>query len=229
MGIVQFEKISTYEDVDFALPQRKTKSSAGYDFTVPETITIPSHYSQILKLLMARFNSVEVQTDLLNSDIADILVEVGQGTISGIEEQQAAVNDIISNIPTLLSTIKSHLSLTLDEMKKLTKATDTRMTLVPTGVKAKLQENQRLELLIRSSTPLGAYITMANNLGLIDADYYNNPDNEGHIYFQLINLSPFDITLEKGDIIGQGVISEYDKVTSDDTSDERVGGLGSTD
>jgi len=37
---------------------------------------------------------------------------------------------------------------------------------------------------------------------IIDSDYYNNPDNEGHIYFQIINLFPQDIILQKGDKIG---------------------------
>ena len=44
---------------------------------------------------------------------------------------------------------------------------------------------------------------------IIDADYYNNPDNEGHIYFQIINLAPFDIVLRKGDAIGQGILKPY--------------------
>ena len=41
---------------------------------------------------------------------------------------------------------------------------------------------------------------------IIDSDYYNNPNNEGEIFFQVINLSPYDIILQKGDTIGQGII-----------------------
>ena len=63
---------------------------------------------------------------------------------------------------------------------------------------------------------------------IIDADYYNNPDNEGHIFFQLINLSPFPIQLHKGDKIGQGIIKSY-LITEDDSADGlRTGGFGST-
>lgn len=63
---------------------------------------------------------------------------------------------------------------------------------------------------------------------IIDADYYNNPDNEGHIYFQIINLSPFDILLKKGDAIGQGILKHYYTTDDDAATGERIGGFGST-
>lgn len=63
---------------------------------------------------------------------------------------------------------------------------------------------------------------------IIDADYYNNPDNEGHIYFQIINLSPFPIKLCKGDVIGQGIIKPYYTTEDDRASGNRLGGFGST-
>ena len=64
---------------------------------------------------------------------------------------------------------------------------------------------------------------------IIDADYYNNPDNEGHIYFQVINLAPFDIVLRKGDTIGQGILKKYYLTDDDVTTGLREGGFGSTD
>lgn len=63
---------------------------------------------------------------------------------------------------------------------------------------------------------------------IIDSDYYNNPDNEGHIYFQIINLAPFDIVLQKHDCIGQGIIKKYETVENDTATGERNGGFGST-
>lgn len=63
---------------------------------------------------------------------------------------------------------------------------------------------------------------------IIDADYADNPDNEGEIFFQVINLSPVKIRLNKGDIIGQGIIKKYE-ITDDDAAEgERKGGFGST-
>jgi dUTP pyrophosphatase len=81
---------------------------------------------------------------------------------------------------------------------------------------------------VRSSSPLKYWIILANSVGIIDADYYNNPDNEGHIYFQVINLTPFPIQLHKGDIIGQGIIHKYEVTEDDVASGERKGGFGST-
>lgn len=118
--------------------------------------------------------------------------------------------------------------LTLDEMAAATKELKAKVTLVSTGMKCYLNPGQYLELSVRSSTPLKHWLICGNSVGIIDADYCDNPDNEGEIFFQLINLSPFAIQLKRGDKIGQGIIKSYG-VTDDDTaSGERVGGFGST-
>ena len=119
---------------------------------------------------------------------------------------------------------------TLSEVAKFTKEEKVKPTLVPTGIKCQLASDCYLELSVRSSTPLKHWLILANGVGIIDGDYYNNSDNEGHIYFQLINLSPFDIQLKKGDKIGQGIIKKFE-VTDDDykyEKKERAGGFGST-
>lgn len=117
---------------------------------------------------------------------------------------------------------------TLNEIASLTKGTKAKPTLVSTGVKCHLEEGYYLELSVRSSTPLKYWLILANSVGIIDADYCDNPDNEGEIFFQIINLSPFPIQLRKGDIIGQGIIKRYE-VTDDDVAEgERSGGFGST-
>jgi dUTP pyrophosphatase len=118
--------------------------------------------------------------------------------------------------------------LTLQELAALTKCTGAKPTLVPTGLKCKLEANQYLELSVRSSCPLKYWLVLANSVGIIDSDYYNNSDNEGHIYFQIINFSPFSIQLKKGDIIGQGIIKEYMTTANDCATGLRNGGFGST-
>ena len=118
----------------------------------------------------------------------------------------------------------------LADIAAFTKEYKVKPTLVPTGIKCQLASDCYLELSVRSSTPLKHWLILANGVGIIDGDYYNNPDNEGHIYFQLINLSPFDIILKKGDKIGQGIIKKYE-VADDDykyEKKERAGGFGST-
>lgn len=116
----------------------------------------------------------------------------------------------------------------LEDMSILTKNLKAKPTLVPTGIKCELNDNTYLELSVRSSCPLKYWLILANGVGIIDADYYNNPDNEGHIYFQMINLSPFDIQLHKGDVIGQGIIKPYLVTEDDNASGDRLGGFGST-
>ena len=118
--------------------------------------------------------------------------------------------------------------LTLDQAAKLTKESYCKPTLVPTGIKCEIPDGYYLELSVRSSCPLKHWLVLANGVGIIDADYYNNPDNEGHIYFQLINLSPFDIVLKKGDAIGQGILKRYYTTDDDAAIGDRIGGFGST-
>ena len=118
---------------------------------------------------------------------------------------------------------------TLNEMAAITKKLSAKPTLVSTGMKCKLDPYQYLELSVRSSCPLKNWLILANSVGIIDSDYYNNPDNEGEIFFQMINLSPLPIYLKKGDRIGQGIIKTYECTADDNATAERVGGFGSTE
>ena len=118
--------------------------------------------------------------------------------------------------------------ITLEMMSKFTKETGFKPTLVSTGVKCKLDPGTFLLLSVRSSSPLKYWITLANGVGIIDADYYNNPGNEGEIFLQLYNLSPFNIQIPKGEAIGQGIIVPYGVTEDDITTGERLGGFGST-
>ena len=119
-------------------------------------------------------------------------------------------------------------TLDLNEVARITKSLKTKPTLVSTGMKCQLDPDTYLELSVRSSCPLKYWLILGNGVGIIDADYYNNPDNEGEIFFQIINLSPFDIELHKGDIIGQGIIKPYLTTEDDNASGQRIGGFGST-
>lgn len=105
---------------------------------------------------------------------------------------------------------------------------DWRPTLVPTGVKIYLDSDKKLDIIPRSSTPRKKWMIVANSYGLIDADYADNPDNEGLIYVQVINLTPIPQTIKKGEKFAQGVITQYFTVDDDNTNGKRVGGFGST-
>ena len=71
-------------------------------------------------------------------------------------------------------------------------------------------------------------IMLANSTGIIDADYYNNPDNEGHIMVALLNMTDKVFHVNKGDRIAQGVFTAYLKADDDNASGKREGGIGST-
>ena len=118
--------------------------------------------------------------------------------------------------------------LTLAEVAMITKHEKVKPTLVSTGMKCQIPEGYYLQLSLRSSTPLKHWIIKANGVGIIDADYYNNPDNEGEIFFQLINLFPYAIQIKKGDKIGQGILLPYITTEDDEATETRSGGFGST-
>ena len=148
MKIRGFEKIAKYAEVDFPMPERKTELSAGYDFCLPEEVTL----------------------------------EPG------------------------------------------------KLQLVPTGVKAYMQPGEWLGMHIRSSMAVKKRLMLVNNVGIIDADYYNNPDNEGHIMLALLNMGENPVTLPKGERVAQGIFYNYLTADGDEKVSKAVrgGGFGST-
>ncbi len=102
-------------------------------------------------------------------------------------------------------------------------------TLIPTGLKAYMEDDEVLLLVPRSSSPKKQGISFPHSIGVIDADYYNNVDNEGQIFVQCINLKEEDVTIKKGDTICQAIFQKFLITDDDRASGERVGGFGSTD
>ncbi|MCI8621654.1 MAG: dUTP diphosphatase [Clostridia bacterium] len=101
-------------------------------------------------------------------------------------------------------------------------------SLVKTGLKAYMQEDEYLKLCNRSSNPKKKGLVLANGIGVVDADYYGNPDNDGHIMFAFYNIKEEDIQIKKGDTIGQAIFEKYLTIDEDNAEGERVGGFGST-
>lgn len=101
---------------------------------------------------------------------------------------------------------------------------------IPTGIKASLNQDEVLLIVIRSSLGFKKNIRLINQLGVIDSDYYSNPDNDGHILVKLYNHSDEDFVLDKGKAFAQGIFIKY--LTVDNESENlkiRKGGIGSTD
>jgi dUTP pyrophosphatase len=85
----------------------------------------------------------------------------------------------------------------------------------------------------RSSNPTKKGLVLPNGVGVVDADYYNNPSNEGEIGFMFYNITDNDVVIEKGEKLGQGVFTSYFMTSEDmekayDETKERKGGFGST-
>ncbi len=101
-------------------------------------------------------------------------------------------------------------------------------TLVKTGIKAFMQDNEYLMLANRSSNPGKKGLILANSVGIIDKDYYGNPDNDGHIMFAFFNVKEEDIEIKKGDCIGQAIFMPFLIADGDNANGKRTGGFGST-
>lgn len=142
-----FEKVKKFENIDFNLPKRSTKHSAGYDFESPE------------------------DAELLPREVK----------------------------------------------------------IVTTGVKAYMKEDEVLELYNRSSNGRKGLI-IPNSVGIIDGDYYNNPENEGEIAFLFQNTTDEVFKIKKGERIGQGIFKKFLTIDNEEEiTEERTGGFGSTD
>ena len=100
--------------------------------------------------------------------------------------------------------------------------------IVKTGIKAYCGEDEYYMVVNRSSNPLKRGLVLSNGIGIIDADYYNNPDNDGEMMFAFYNLSNEPITIEKEYCMGQGIFQKYYITDDDNAEGERIGGFGST-
>lgn len=98
-----------------------------------------------------------------------------------------------------------------------------------TDIKAYMLPDEVLTTHVRSSIGMKRGLVLANTTGVIDADYYSNPDNDGNIGFMLRNLTDEEVVIKAGERVIQGIFIKY-LVTDDDkpTSIERLGGVGST-
>ena len=72
-------------------------------------------------------------------------------------------------------------------------------TLVRTGLKAYMASDEVLILANRSSNPGKKGLILANSIGVVDSDYYGNPDNDGHIMFAFYNIKDTDTEIKKGE------------------------------
>lgn len=202
-----FQVAKGFEDASISLPKRQTTHAAGYDFEASEDVTINPMIWQWLKSLVVRprVNTLEFQQEK-----DTVLIH----SIEGIETFPIQNSEVMEQTEASQQATPWQKSL--------------KPTLVPTGVKANMGDQEALMLYNRSSNPLKNFLLLANGVGVIDKDYFENPDNDGHIMFQFVNFGLFPVTIKKGERIGQGVFQPFLKTDDDIAGGERTGGHGST-
>ena len=125
-----------------------------------------------------------------------------------------------------------------------------------TDVKAYMRKDEMLILVVRSSAGVKNDLMMANTVGIIDSDFYNNPDNEGNIRIILRNLRPElrllgykevniggetisvpqiedlreknTVRIKAGERVVQGIFVPVLESDNCSSDNERLGGLGSS-
>ncbi|MBE3577617.1 MAG: dUTP diphosphatase [Limnochordales bacterium] len=105
---------------------------------------------------------------------------------------------------------------------------------IPTGLKAYMPEDEFLAVYIRSSLAFKYGLMLVNSVGIIDSDYFENPDNDGHIMIGVINLGSETVTVHKGDRVAQAIFQPFRRVSAEEAGEveppgrQRTGGIGST-
>ena len=100
---------------------------------------------------------------------------------------------------------------------------------IPLGVKAYMNDDETLFLLVRSSQGFKYNVRLCNQVGVFESDYCNNPDNEGHMWLKIQNEGNKDYEVHVGDKICQAVFLKFYTVDDEEEiTTERKGGIGST-
>lgn len=99
---------------------------------------------------------------------------------------------------------------------------------IPTLLKCKIDDGWFLMIAPRSGLGFKYRCKLDNTIGIIDSDYFNNIDNEGHIWVKMTNEGTKDIVLKQNDAFCQGIFLPYGILGGDDADGQRIGGFGST-
>lgn len=106
-----------------------------------------------------------------------------------------------------------------------------KIALAPTGVRVLLPAGEFVAIFARSSLAPKYGLMLANGVGVVDCDYYDNPVNGGHIYVSLWNTGEIDVLLPRGERVAQAIFLPCGFADGDEPGEavRRMGGFGSTD
>lgn len=130
-----------------------------------------------------------------------------------------------TTIPSIWKTIFNNIKIFISGKKEFE---DFKPTLVTTGLKSYFGDDEVLILANKSSFPLKKGLILANSIGIIESDYYNNDSNEGHLMFMYYNIGFKDVTIKKGESAGQAYFQKFLIADNDKAEGIRTGGFGST-
>ncbi len=98
-----------------------------------------------------------------------------------------------------------------------------------TGIKVNMNSDEMLMIVIRSSLGFKYNTRMCNQIGIIESDYYNNSDNEGHMFVKIQNEGNDNLIIKKGDRLCQGIFVKFLTVDNEEEiNNKRTSGIGST-
>ena len=97
-----------------------------------------------------------------------------------------------------------------------------------TDVKSYMKSDEVLQIFIRSSIGIKKEMSIMNNTGIIDPDYYNNQNNDGNIIICLKNNSQKNVKINDKERIAQGIFFKFLEASEGNSSKHRSGGIGST-
>lgn len=98
---------------------------------------------------------------------------------------------------------------------------------IKTDIKCKMDADTVMLIFPRSSTGIKHGIILTNTIGVIDADFYGNQENDGNITLALTKIDGTFTKFKAGDKIAQAVFVKY-QTDGETVSTERTGGIGST-
>jgi dUTP pyrophosphatase len=100
---------------------------------------------------------------------------------------------------------------------------------IPTGIKVKCEKDEVFLIVNRSSLGFKYNIRLVNQAGVIDSDYYNNSENEGHVFIKIQNEGNEEVKIPKDFSVAQGIFTKYLIVDNEEEVENiRTGGIGST-
>lgn len=98
---------------------------------------------------------------------------------------------------------------------------------ISTGYKANFGHDEMLMTVVRSSMGFKYNVRLMNQVGIVESNYYNNPENEGHMFVALQNEGDKVFKVKKGEAYAQGIFVKF-LTCGEEVDNIRTGGIGST-